>query len=99
MEARRKMEIEGYQRDIEMVKRKIRIYDEYLHRVKKLINENPKEAVKLATNQEEKNELDISPLKDQVQKLEEGLEKLKEKAPAEPELEELPVREEEKKSS
>lgn len=45
LEMRRNLEIQGFQRDIDTVKRKTRIYDEYIHRVKKLIDENPKEAI------------------------------------------------------
>lgn len=45
IEQRRTMEVDGFHRDIEMVKRKTRIYDEYLHRVKKLIDQKPKEVI------------------------------------------------------
>eukprot|EP00826_Nyctotherus_ovalis_P008352 TRINITY_DN12158_c0_g2_i3.p1 TRINITY_DN12158_c0_g2~~TRINITY_DN12158_c0_g2_i3.p1 ORF type:complete len:411 (-),score=166.25 TRINITY_DN12158_c0_g2_i3:227-1459(-) len=42
---RRRQEVESFYRDIEGVKRKTRIYDSYLHRVKKLIDQNPKEII------------------------------------------------------
>ena len=92
LEQRRKMEIEGFQRDIESVKRKTRIYDEYLHRVKKLIDEKPKEVLEMAERGEETG-IDVSPLKEQVAKLESELEQIKarhlEPAALEPEKEEV----------
>ncbi len=76
LEQRKKMEVEGFQRDIEGVKRKTRIYDEYLHRVKKLIDEKPKEVIEMAARGEEAG-IDVGPLKEQVEKLEDELEEIK----------------------
>jgi len=42
---KRKQEVDNFYRDIEGVKRKTRIYDSYLHRVKRLIDKNPKEII------------------------------------------------------
>ena len=85
LERRRTMEIEGFHRDIDTVKRKTRIYDEYLHRVKRLIDEKPKDVVGIKAsimnidmaNREGENELDVVPLKEQVEKLEGELEQIK----------------------
>jgi len=78
LEQRRKMEVEGFQRDVEGVKRKTRIYDEYLHRVKKLIDEKPKEVIEMASRGEEAG-IDVAPLKEQVAKLENELEQIRAK--------------------
>ena len=37
--------MEGFGRDIESVKRKIKLYDEYMSRLKKLVQENPSEVI------------------------------------------------------
>jgi hypothetical protein len=42
---KRKQEVDSFHRDIEGIKRKTRIYDSYLHRVKRLIDQNPKEII------------------------------------------------------
>ena len=47
---KRKEAVSGFYRDIEGVKRKTRIYDDYLHRVKRLIDENPKEIIGKSKN-------------------------------------------------
>jgi hypothetical protein len=78
LEARRVGEIEGFHRDLDTVKRKTRIYDEYLHRVKHLIDEKPKDVIDLA-QRGENSELDVVPLREQVQKLESELEQIKSK--------------------
>ena len=43
LERRRTLELEGYGRDVDMVKRKIRLYDEYILRLKKLVEDNPQQ--------------------------------------------------------
>jgi hypothetical protein len=45
VDTRRKLEVEGFGRDIESVKRKIKLYDEYMSRLKKLVQENPSEVI------------------------------------------------------
>ncbi len=65
LRTRRNLEIEGFRTDVEQVRRKTRIYDEYLHRVKKLIDTNPARAVELAKSQG----LDVEPVREQLDKL------------------------------
>ena len=78
LEARRARELEGFHRDLDGVKRKTRIYDEYLHRVKNLIDEKPQDVIDLAQRGED-SELDVVPLKQEVQKLETELERIQAK--------------------
>jgi len=92
LELHRASEIEGCKRDIDMVKRKIRIYDEYLHRVKKLIDEKPKDVIDLA-NSGELNDIGVGTLKRQVEELEGNLKNIGKDHIVE---DEAPVREENK---
>ncbi len=43
LERRRNLEIEGFGRDVDGVKRKIKLFDLYMARLKKLVQENPQE--------------------------------------------------------
>ena len=43
LQLRRNLEIEGFHKDIDTIKRKAKIYDEYLNRMKKLTSEESKE--------------------------------------------------------
>eukprot|EP01022_Parablepharisma_sp_SALTPOND_P001081 TRINITY_DN105551_c5_g1_i1.p4 TRINITY_DN105551_c5_g1~~TRINITY_DN105551_c5_g1_i1.p4 ORF type:complete len:271 (+),score=38.37 TRINITY_DN105551_c5_g1_i1:1490-2302(+) len=73
LRTRRNLEIEGYKTDIGQIRKKTRIYDEYLHRVKKLIDENPARAIELAKSQE----LNVDPIKEQLEGMEARLGKTK----------------------
>ena len=66
LRTRRNLEMEGFKTDVELIRKKTRIYDEYLHRVKTLIDDNPKNALEMARSQQ----LDIQPVKEQLDKLE-----------------------------
>ena len=66
LRTRRNLEVEGYKTDMYQIHKKIRIYDEYLHRVKRLIREDPKRAIELAKN----NELDVEPIREKLQDME-----------------------------
>jgi len=66
LRTRRNLEVEGYKKDIENIRKKTKVYDEYLHRVKKLIDENPAQAIELA----KQNILDVEPIKEQLQNME-----------------------------
>lgn len=83
---KRRQEVESFYRDIEGVKRKTRIYDSYLHRVKKLIDQNPKEIIDMAERGEEKG-LDVELLREQVSKLENELAQIEAKHAANGETE------------
>ncbi len=63
-ERRRKLETEGFVRDVEMMKRKARVYDEYMHRVKRLVDQGVIPDAGL---------VDVEPVKQQVEKFESEL--------------------------
>ncbi len=71
LRTRRNLEVEGYKTDLEQIRKKIRVYDEYLHRVKKLIDTDPAKAIEMAKTG---NELDVDPIKEQLQAMENRLE-------------------------
>eukprot|EP00826_Nyctotherus_ovalis_P035860 TRINITY_DN3117_c0_g1_i12.p2 TRINITY_DN3117_c0_g1~~TRINITY_DN3117_c0_g1_i12.p2 ORF type:complete len:144 (-),score=48.97 TRINITY_DN3117_c0_g1_i12:88-519(-) len=66
LRTRRNLEVEGYKVDMEQIRKKIRIYDEYLYRVKRLIGKDPERAVELARNQE----LDVNPIREKLEDME-----------------------------
>lgn len=91
LKQRRDLEIEGFHRDIKDVKRKTKIYDEYLYRIKKLVNNESHENVQNeGEDSNEENEEDVKPLKDQVERLESELDQIRARHPdMQPEREEL----------
>ena len=73
LRTRRNLEVEGFKNDIEQIRKKLRLYDEYMHRVKKLIDSDPARAIEMARSQE----LDVEPVKEQLNKLDSRIEAAK----------------------
>jgi len=69
LRTRRNLEVEGYKTDMEQVRKKIRVYDEYLYRVKRLVGNDPERAIELVKNQE----LDVNPIKEKLEDMKANL--------------------------
>lgn len=62
IKVKRESEVEFFKTDVAQIRKKTRINDEYLHRLKTLIGKNPTRAVEMVKSQE----LDVEPIKSQL---------------------------------